>query len=345
MYTVTGSGNDLNAPPDQLHFAYQPLVGDGTIVAQLTTVQNIFQYTRAGIMIRASADPSSAYVFLNVQPNNGGCSVGIRGTAGVLATYAACSSSLPLSTNPQYSGFPAGWLQITRQGNTFSIQISSDGVTWTSASAPITVPLPANVLAGLAVVSDGDSSWATFTNVRVTPASAVASPALSPASGAYPSGQAVAISTATPGALIRYTLDGSAPSETAGTLYSGPIMIISATTVNAIAYAGGMADSAVVSAAYAISCISNLAGRGNASGPGGAQVNINWSAQTNATSYNVLRSSTNGGPYTLIGNTSLTGYRDGDDGLLRNTTYYYVVQPLEGSTEICQSNQAAIAIP
>ncbi len=60
--------------------------------------------------------------------------------------------------------------------------------------------------------------------------------------------------------MIRYTLDGSTPSETAGILYSGPFTIISATTVNAIAYGDGMADSAVASATYTISCISNLAG-------------------------------------------------------------------------------------
>lgn len=94
-----------------------------------------------------------------------------------------------------------------------------------------------------------------------------------------------------------------------------------------------------------VQCVSNLAGRGNPSGPGGAQVNLTWSAQTNATGYDVLRSSTNGGPYTLIGNTNLTGYRDGNDGLVAGDTYYYVVQPLQGTTEICQSNQAAIAIP
>jgi hypothetical protein len=94
-----------------------------------------------------------------------------------------------------------------------------------------------------------------------------------------------------------------------------------------------------------VSCISNLAGRGNASGPGGAQTNLTWSAQTNATGYNVLRSSKNGGPYTLVGTTNETGYRDGNDGLIAGDTYYYVVQPLQGTTEICQSNQATIAIP
>jgi hypothetical protein len=94
-----------------------------------------------------------------------------------------------------------------------------------------------------------------------------------------------------------------------------------------------------------VSCINNLTGRGVPSGPGGGQITLEWSAQTNATGYNVLRSSNNGGPYTQIGTTNLTGYRDAGDGLLPNTTYYYVVQPTQAGTEICQSNQAAIPIP
>jgi hypothetical protein len=91
-----------------------------------------------------------------------------------------------------------------------------------------------------------------------------------------------------------------------------------------------------------VSCINNLAGRGNASGP---QANLSWTAQSNATGYAILRSPTNGGPYSQVGTTGLTAYRDANDGLARGNTYYYVVQPLQGTTEICQSNQATIAIP
>ncbi len=74
----------------------------------------------------------------------------------------------------------------------------------------------------------------------------------SPAGGTYTSAQTVTISTPTPGASIRYTTDGSTPSETAGTLYSGPVTVASALTLNAIAYESGMIDSAVSTAAYTI---------------------------------------------------------------------------------------------
>ncbi len=50
----------------------------------------------------------------------------------------------------------------------------------------------------------------------------------------------LAITTATEGARIRLTLDGTPPSPTRGTLYTGPIRIDGTTTVRAIAFADGL---------------------------------------------------------------------------------------------------------
>lgn len=95
-----------------------------------------------------------------------------------------------------------------------------------------------------------------------------------------------------------------------------------------------------------VSCISNLYGRGT---PGhGAltpRIDLTWGAQSGASSYNVLRGTANGGPYTLIGNTASTAYSDRGGSLTNGDTYYYVVQPLEGATEVCQSNQEPVTIP
>ena len=83
-------------------------------------------------------------------------------------------------------------------------------------------------------------------------APAAADPNFTPAPGAYPSGQLVYITSATPGASIRYTTDGSTPSSTTGTIYSGPLSIGSATTLKAIAYKTGMSNSAITTGAYTI---------------------------------------------------------------------------------------------
>ncbi|MBN1442793.1 MAG: chitobiase/beta-hexosaminidase C-terminal domain-containing protein, partial [Planctomycetes bacterium] len=49
----------------------------------------------------------------------------------------------------------------------------------------------------------------------------------------------VEITTLTPGAVIRYTVDGTAPSETHGEAYSGPLLITTTTTLRAAAFKSG----------------------------------------------------------------------------------------------------------
>lgn len=80
----------------------------------------------------------------------------------------------------------------------------------------------------------------------------VATPSFSPGAGTYTSAQSVTISTATSGATIRYTTNGTNPTSTSGTVYSGPVSVSSSLTLKAIAYKSGMADSAVASASYTI---------------------------------------------------------------------------------------------
>ncbi|GHU58548.1 hypothetical protein FACS189444_2380 [Spirochaetia bacterium] len=79
----------------------------------------------------------------------------------------------------------------------------------------------------------------------------VATPAASPASGAVTSGTAITLSTATAGATIYYTTNGTTP-NTASTQYSTPITVTTAQTIKAIAVKSGMSNSGVFSAAYTI---------------------------------------------------------------------------------------------
>ncbi len=80
----------------------------------------------------------------------------------------------------------------------------------------------------------------------------VATPTFSPAAGTYGVAQSVTISDVTAGAQIYYTTDGSIPS-TASTLYDGTAIVVSTTTtIQAIAVASGLPNSAVGSATYTI---------------------------------------------------------------------------------------------
>ena len=95
----------------------------------------------------------------------------------------------------------------------------------------------------------------------------------------------------------------------------------------------------------AVSCVSDLNGRGTPSGSAPARIDVTWTGIPSAVSYNVLRGTVSGGPYTLLRNAVLPACSDTND-LVNGGTYYYVVQPINCAIgAICQSNEAAIAIP
>ncbi len=86
----------------------------------------------------------------------------------------------------------------------------------------------------------------------IPPGSQVVAPAFSPGGGSYSSTQSVTITSATSGASIRYTTNGSTPTATSGTLYNSPVSVASSLTLKAIAYKSGLSDSAVTTAAYTV---------------------------------------------------------------------------------------------
>src|ERR1700685_1850802 len=79
---------------------------------------------------------------------------------------------------------------------------------------------------------------------------------------------------------------------------------------------------------------------------GNAQVSLSWSASTSAASYNVKRSTTNGGPYnTAVASPTVTNYTE--TPVTNGTTYYYVVSAVNSAGQSANSAQASAtpAIP
>jgi fibronectin type 3 domain-containing protein len=64
---------------------------------------------------------------------------------------------------------------------------------------------------------------------------------------------------------------------------------------------------------------------------GNTQVALTWNASTGATSYNVKRATTTGGPYTTVNSPTVTNYTN--TILTNGTKYYFVVSALNGSVE------------
>ena len=80
---------------------------------------------------------------------------------------------------------------------------------------------------------------------------AAPAPVLSLASGSYSGIQSLTITDSLTGATIYYTTDGTTPT-TSSTKYTGPIIVSSTETIEAIAAATGYSTSAVITAAYTI---------------------------------------------------------------------------------------------
>ena len=76
-------------------------------------------------------------------------------------------------------------------------------------------------------------------------------PVADPAAGTYDSAQSVTLTSATDGATIYYTTDGSAPSTDA-TEYTGAITVSETTTIKAIAVKDEMVNSGMLTANYTI---------------------------------------------------------------------------------------------
>lgn len=85
-----------------------------------------------------------------------------------------------------------------------------------------------------------------------------APPLASPSPGLHTGTQSISLTTSTAGAQIRYTVDGSEPTSTTGTLYSGPFLLPATATVKAIAYKTGLTDSPVFSGLYSIDAEATL---------------------------------------------------------------------------------------
>ena len=73
---------------------------------------------------------------------------------------------------------------------------------------------------------------------------------------------------------------------------------------------------------------------------GNAQVSLSWDASTGAMSYNVKRSTANGGPFSAtLASPAVTNYID--TAVTNGTTYYYVVSAVNASGESANSAQAS----
>jgi hypothetical protein len=112
--------------------------------------------------------------------------------------------------------------------------------------------------------------------------------------------------------------------------------------VSAYNSAGQSTNSAEVSATPTAPASPPPAPTGLTATPGNTQVALSWTASAGATSYNVKRSTTSGGPYTKVGSPTVTNFTD--TGLTNGTPYFYVVSAVNAIGE-GQNSAPATATP
>jgi fibronectin type 3 domain-containing protein len=128
----------------------------------------------------------------------------------------------------------------------------------------------------------------------------------------------------------------TAASFTDGSLTNGTTYFYVVSAVNA---AGESANSSEASAKPTAPSQAPAAPTALMATAASAQVSLSWSASATATSYNVKRATTTGGPYTKISSPAATSFTD--TGLTNGTTYFYVVSAVNATGESANSSQAS----
>lgn len=195
------------------------------------------------------------------------------------------------------------------------------------------------------------SSGALFKTLFGQSYSLASAPLIAPAGGTYTTSQSVTLSTTTPGASIRYTLDGTTPTSMSGTLYTAPVTIGTSATLKAIAYATGYTSSTITTTAYSIQYPS-----GSPTTPSGlnavvgsvqsnSQIILFWNPSSGApTSYNIKRAPSGSGPFNLIGTSTIPCFAD--TTAVPGTSYSYAVSAVNSLGESAISSSVnATAMP
>jgi ABC-type transport system involved in multi-copper enzyme maturation permease subunit len=137
------------AVTDSFYFVHQPLAGDGSITARMTSLAGhglggLQPWSKAGIIIKESTRPGSAYAAMMV-----------TGSHGVRMQY-DYTGDIPGPRGAVSAASPR-WLRLTRSGDTLTGYDSADGTHWNTVGTVRLPGLPAAVQAGLFAASPGSS--------------------------------------------------------------------------------------------------------------------------------------------------------------------------------------------
>jgi VCBS repeat-containing protein len=164
-YTVSGSGADIWGTADQFQYVYRQVSGDVRITARVVSMTNTDPWAKAGVMIRESTATGSVHGHSMLSYANG-------------YAFQWRPTTNQATVDSEQAGLAVPyWVRLTRVGNTFTAERSSDGTNWTVQGSSQTITMATTVLVGLSVTAHTNSALNTsvFDNVSVdSPPTAVA---------------------------------------------------------------------------------------------------------------------------------------------------------------------------
>ncbi len=207
-YTLTGAGADIWNTADGFQFAFTTLTGDGSYIAQVASMANFANYGKAGIMMRNSLDPSSAYAIGFLTP---------QGTLNFEQRTSYSASSTSVASKGTFA--TPLWLKLTRSGNAFSVYYGTNGTTWTQLGASVPIAMNGTIYVGMITSShsSGQLATATFASPALTGAGNQPPTIATPAAAAPPAVAASTVSLSVLGAdasgenTLTYTWSSNGP--------------------------------------------------------------------------------------------------------------------------------------
>jgi len=153
--TMTARGTDIWGTADEFHFAYKRLSGSGSITARVVSITNTDPWAKAGVMIRDSLEPDSAHAMVIVSPSSGVAFQRRTATGGASETDTQADITAPQ------------WVRLTRSGNNFTAEYSTDGADWQMLGVPLSIPMSVDVYIGLCLTSNNvdETCTAEFSDV------------------------------------------------------------------------------------------------------------------------------------------------------------------------------------
>ena len=159
-YIPHGPGGEIVT--DSFSFARQPLTGNGTITARVTSltgehanlsagpaqvgngnmVPGLAEWAKAGIIIKQGTHQGSAYAAMMVTGSNG-----VR----MQYNYTGDTAGMPGAVSAAHPR----WLRLTRSGDTITGYDSADGTRWTQVGTVQLTGLPSTVQVGMFATSPG----------------------------------------------------------------------------------------------------------------------------------------------------------------------------------------------